>query len=100
VYKRKDEQDGLVRYKGRIVSLGYMQIPSVDYTESFSPVGNDTSVRIVIGLSLFNDDWVLEIIDVEAAFLEGDMEKTMYIEWPARNGPSWVHNRRRRELLH
>jgi hypothetical protein len=83
VYKRKDEQDGSVRYKGRIVSLGYMQIPGVDYTESFSPVGNDTSVRIVIGLSLFNDDWVLEIIDVEAAFLEGDMEKTMYIEWPA-----------------
>ncbi len=83
VCKRKDEQDGSVRHKGRIVSLGYMQIPGVDYTESFSPVGNDTSVRIVIGLSLFNDDWVLEIIDVEAAFLEGDMEKTMYIEWPA-----------------
>jgi hypothetical protein len=83
VHKRKDEQDGSVRHKGRIVSLGCMQIPGVDHTESFSPVGNDTSVRIVIGLSLFNDDWVLEIIDVEAAFLEGDVEKTMPMEWPA-----------------
>ena len=60
-----------------------MQIPGVDYTQSFSPVGNDTSVRIIIGLTLFNDEWTLEVIDVEAAFLEGEMERSMYIEWPA-----------------
>jgi hypothetical protein len=47
VCKRKDKQDGSVRCKGRIVSLGCMQIPGVDYAESFSPVGDDTSVRIV-----------------------------------------------------
>ena len=82
VYKTKDEQDGSIRHKGRIVSLGYMQVPGVDYTESFSPVGFDTSVRIVIGMTLFHDKWELEVIDVKAAFLEGDMEKTMYIEWP------------------
>jgi hypothetical protein len=35
--QEKDEQDGSIRYKGRIVSLGYMQI-QVDYTQSFSPV--------------------------------------------------------------
>ena len=82
VYKTKDEPDGSVRYKGRIVSLGYMQIPGVDYTQSFSPVGNDTSVRIIIGLALYNDEWIIEVIDVEAAFLEGDMERSMFIEWP------------------
>ena len=53
VYKKKDEQDGSVRYKGRIVSLGYMQIPGVDYTKSFSPVGNDTSVRVIIVYPFF-----------------------------------------------
>lgn len=30
-----------------------------------------------------NPNWFLEIVDVEAAFLEGDMEKTVHIEWPA-----------------
>ncbi len=64
-----------------------MQIPGVDYTQSFSPVGNDTLMRIIIGITLFRDNWVLETIDVEAAFLEGDMDKTMYIEWP----PGMVH---------
>jgi hypothetical protein len=66
-----------------MVSLGHMQIPGVDCTQSFSPVGNDTSVPIIIGLTLFNDEWTIEVVDVEAAFLEGDMEKTASIEWPA-----------------
>jgi hypothetical protein len=72
------------RFKGQIVSLECMQIPGVDCTQSFSPVRNDTSVRIVIGLTLFNDSWTVEVVNVEAAFLEGgDMERTMHIEWPA-----------------
>jgi hypothetical protein len=82
VYKTKDKQDGLIWHKGQIVSLGYMQVPGVGYTQSFSPVGNDTSVRIVIWLTLFNDSWELEDIDVEVAFLEGGMEKIMHIKWP------------------
>jgi hypothetical protein len=83
VCKIKDEQDGSTRHKGRIVSLGHVHLPGVDCTQSFSPVGNDTSARIVIGLTLFNNEWTIEVVDVEAAFLEGDMESTMHVEWPA-----------------
>jgi hypothetical protein len=45
VFKKKDEQDGSIRYKSRIVTKGYLQIPGVDYTESFAPVAtyNDSS---------------------------------------------------------
>ena len=28
------------------------------------------------------DEWVCEVIDIEAAFLEGDINEPMYIEWP------------------
>ena len=28
------------------------------------------------------DDWLLEVIDAEAAFLEADLDKSMYIERP------------------
>jgi hypothetical protein len=79
VFKKKDEQDGTTRYKSRIVTKVFMQIPGVDYLESFSPVANDTSVRIGIAKTLANDDWVIEVIDIEAAFLKGQLE---YIEWP------------------
>jgi hypothetical protein len=32
---------------------GFMQIPGVDYTESFAPVSSDSGIRIVIGICLY-----------------------------------------------
>jgi hypothetical protein len=95
VFKIKTEQDHSLRYKTRIVSKGFKAIPGVDYTETSSPVATDTSVRLVIALSLYhigheeellgidNDEWVLEMFDVEAAFLNSKMGKSrMFIEIP------------------
>jgi hypothetical protein len=45
-----------------------MQIPGVDYTESFAQVASDSGIRIVIGIFLhlfqmfLRDEWVLEIV--------------------------------------
>jgi hypothetical protein len=76
VFKKKDEQDGSTRYKSRIVTKGYLQIPGVDYTESF------TSRRHNNGRSLHffkqQEDWIVECLDIEAAFLEGDIDKPIY----------------------
>ena len=57
-----------------IVSNGYIQIPGVDFTEKFSSVATDTSIRIVITLILFFWDshgWKARGLDNKAAFLEG-----------------------------
>ena len=56
VYKKKQEQDGSTRFKGRIVVKGFHQIPGVDYTESFSPVANDTTIKIFFLIVLFHDE--------------------------------------------
>ena len=40
------------RYKTRGVTLGYQQISGIYYTESHNPVANDTSVRMMIGITL------------------------------------------------
>jgi hypothetical protein len=53
VFKKKVEQDKSIRYKTRCVTRGFMQIPGVDYTESFAPVATDTSIRAVIGIYLY-----------------------------------------------
>ena len=88
VFKKKVEQDKSIRYKARCVSRGFMQIPGVDYTESFSPVATDSSIRIIIALYLYcnkhkpEKQWVLEMFDVEAAFLNAELDQPTFIEWP------------------
>ena len=39
VYKTKNQPDGSLRYKARLVIKGYKQIQSVDYDETYAPVG-------------------------------------------------------------
>ena len=84
VFKKKIEPDGSIRYKSRVVSKGYMQIPGIDYTERFSPVASDTATRMMIMFTLWkqNEEWTCESIDIEAAFLEGGIEEPTFMEWP------------------
>ena len=88
VFKIKDESDHTKRYKSRVVTKGYMQIPGVDYTEKFSPVATASSLRVGLALTLHNNNeekpWVCELVDVEAAFLEGRLKKSTYIDIPQR----------------
>jgi hypothetical protein len=84
VYKKKDEPDGTIKRKTWIVTKGYKFIPGVHYDESFAPVAQDTSNRmcICIGLFHYKEGWVICLIDVSGAFLEGKLDKPVYIEWP------------------
>jgi hypothetical protein len=82
VFKKKVEADKSLRYKARVVVKGYNQIPGVDFTESFSPVATDTTTRIIFAFMLYNKNWVCEVVDVEAAFLNADLEEDLYIEYP------------------
>jgi Reverse transcriptase (RNA-dependent DNA polymerase) len=65
---------------------GFMQIPGVDYTESFAPVASDSGISIVIGIFLSylhqrpQDNSVLESFDVEVAFLNAMLSHPVYIE--------------------
>jgi len=45
VLKVKDEINGTTRFKAWLVACGFMQVPIVDYTEKFSPVATDTSLK-------------------------------------------------------
>ena len=82
VFKKKDEIDGTIRFKTRDVTLGFMMIPGVDFTERFSPVATDEALRlqIAINLKFYHKGWITRSCDVEAAFLESDMDTDMYIE--------------------
>ncbi len=66
------------RYRSRLVVLGYAQIPGVDYTDNFSPVVHDVTLRIAIIFWMILDLDVGQL-DVETAFLEGILKPTEYV---------------------
>ena len=66
-----------------MVACGYSQIPGVDYTESYSPVVNDITFRALL-LMIISQGLSAKIVDVETAFLYGDLEEEIYMECPAR----------------
>ena len=56
VFNSEEETDGLIRPKSRNLVKGYMQVPGVEYTESFSPFATNISTRILIGLTLYHKE--------------------------------------------
>ncbi len=91
IFKTKIETDLSYRFKVRFTMKGYMLQAGVDYKETFSPVATETSTRMVILIYLYGVDglpeapdiiYVIDMIDIEAAFLEGDLPKPVYIEFP------------------
>jgi hypothetical protein len=56
IFRHKLLADGsLDRYKTRWVLRGFIQRPSIDYDETFSPVVKPATVRVVLSLALSQD---------------------------------------------
>ena len=82
VFKKKMNQDGSVgEYKARLVAKGFSQIPGIDYKETFAPVAQMNTIRSLFAIANQLD---LEIVqfDVKTAFLYGDLDETIYMEYP------------------
>jgi hypothetical protein len=82
VFKIKHGVHGEVeRYKAIVMARGFTQTYGVDYNETFALVAKFVSIHCILALAAI-EDMEIHQMDVKITFLNGDLEKEIYMEQP------------------
>src|ERR1044072_3169604 len=82
IFKTKRDSNGNVeRYKAHLVAKGYTKKEGIDFKETFSPVSSKDSFRTIMAL-VAHYDLELHQMDVKTAFLNGNIDETIYMVQP------------------
>ena len=79
--RKRNERNEVVRYKARLVAQGFTQKPRIDYTETYSPVVDATTLRFLISLSVIQQ-LQMQLMDVVTAYLYGSLDTDIYMRIP------------------
>ena len=78
---KRDSKGDVDRYKARLVAKGFTQKEVIDFKETFSLVSAKDSFRAVMALVAYFD-LDLHHMDVKTAFLNGNIDETIYMVHP------------------
>ncbi|KAL0558833.1 hypothetical protein IC582_003415 [Cucumis melo] len=82
VFSVKVNPDGtMARLKDHLVGKCYAQTYGIDYSDTFSSVTKLTSIHLFLSMAATHN-WSLHQLDINNAFLHGDLQEEVYIEKP------------------
>ncbi|GJV00027.1 copia protein [Tanacetum coccineum] len=82
VYRNELDKNGVVtRNKARLVAQGYNQQEGIDYDKTYAPVARLEFIRILLAYACALD-FKLSQMDVKSAFLNGLINKEVYVAQP------------------
>lgn len=76
-----DERDAVMRQKARIVAQGLTQKYGNDYDEVFAPVTKQVTFRTLLTVASQRKA-VIKHVDVKTAYLNGELEETIFTRQP------------------
>ncbi|GJY56488.1 copia protein [Tanacetum coccineum] len=76
-----DENDVVSRNKARLVAQGYNQQEGIDFDEAYAPIARLESIRILLACACAHDFKLFQM-DVKSAFLNGCINKEVYVAQP------------------
>jgi len=98
VYDVKDDSEGdMTRYKARLVTQDFNQVPGRDFDDTWTPVPSSATTRALFAVAAAKD-WEVHHVDVKTAFLNAKMDKEMYIKLPVGAQPGEEDDVRRLNL--
>ena len=78
---KTDAYGNVIKFKARLTGKGYSQIKGLEFDETYAPVTDYATVRLFLSIVL-NKGFYAEIIDITAAFLNSELEFTIFIQEP------------------
>jgi hypothetical protein len=80
VFKEKLRPDGTIeRYKARLVAKGYTQKEGEDFFDTYSPVAQLTTIRVLLSLAA-SYGLIIHQMNVKTTFLNREVEEEIYMD--------------------
>lgn len=95
IYKLKINPDGTLRYRARLVARGFLDSNSYDIMEVYAPVADINDIRTILAYANKKGMQILQL-DIKVAFLNGVLEKPVYMRIPQGLGDA---SRRKTHVL-
>ena len=87
VFKLKRLPDGTpLKFKARFCARGDLQKEGIDYFETYAPVVQWSTVRLLLS-TVLTEGWATRQVDYTNAFAQAEINEEVYIECPRLFGP-------------
>jgi hypothetical protein len=75
---KRDEAGVIIKHKAHLVARDFMQRQGIDFNDTFTPVAQIESVRLLFALAA-QEGWRVHHMNVKSAFLSGDLKDEVYV---------------------